>query len=82
MLTAYDTYLPDDPHVSEYHPAELPAGPKLTMWYLLGVNDDWAYAYVEATVDGKPMCGFVPRRDVVIDEVELPDEAAKYVGSW
>ena len=82
MLTAYDTYLTDDPHVSEYHQAELPAGTKLTMWYLLGVNDDWAYAYVEATVDGKPMCGFVPRRDVVIDEVELPDEAAKYVGSW
>ena len=82
MLTAYDTYLTDDPHVSEYHQAELPAGTKLTMWYLLGMNDDWAYAYVEATVDGKPMCGFVPRRDVVIDEVELPDEAAKYVGSW
>ena len=78
MLTAYDTYLTDDPHVSEYHQAELPAGTKLTMWYLLGVRDDWAYAYVEATVDGKPMCGFVPRRDVVIDEVELPDEAAKY----
>ena len=82
MLTAYDTYLTDDPNVSEYHQAELPAGTKLTMWYLLGVRDDWAYAYVEATVDGKPMCGFVPRRDVVIDEVELPDEAAKYVGSW
>ena len=28
------------------------------------------------------MGGFVPRRDEVIDEVELPDEAAKYVGSW
>ena len=82
MLTAFDTYLTDDPNVSEYHQAELPAGTKLTMWYLLGVRDDWAYAYVEATVDGKPMCGFVPRRDVVIDEVELPDEAAKYVGSW
>lgn len=82
MLTAYDTYLTDDPHVSEYHQAELPAGTKLTMWYLLGVSDDWAYAYVEATVDGKPMCGFVPRRDVVIDDVEQPDEAAKYVGSW
>ena len=82
MLTAYDTYLTDDPHVSEYHQAELPAGTKLTMWYLLGVRDDWAYAYVEVTVDGKPMCGFVPRRDVVLDDVELPDEEAKYVGSW
>lgn len=82
MLTAYDTYLTDDPHVSEYHQAELPAGTKLTMWYLLGVNDDWAYVYVEATVDGKQMCGFVPRRDVVLDDVELPDEEAKFVGSW
>ena len=30
MLTAYDTYLTDDPNVSEYHQAELPAGTKLT----------------------------------------------------
>lgn len=79
MLTAYDTYLTDDPNVSEYHQAELPAGTKLTA---LSHPDGWAYIYVEVTVDGKITRGFVPQRDVVFDDVELPDEEAKIVGSW
>lgn len=79
MLTAYDTYLTDDPNVSEYHQAELPAGTKLTALFH---PDGWAYIYVEATVDGKVTRGFVPQRDVVFDDVELPDEEAKLVGSW
>ena len=79
MLTAFDTYLTDDPNVSEYHQAELPAGTKLTA---LSHPDRWAYIYVEATVDGKITRGFVPQRDVVFDDVELPDEEAKLVGSW
>lgn len=79
MMTAFDTYLTDDPNVSEYHQAELPAGTKLTA---LSHPDRWAYIYVEATVDGKITRGFVPQRDVVFDDVELPDEEAKLVGSW
>lgn len=79
MLTAYDTYLTDDPNVSEYHQAELPAGTKLTA---LSHPNGWAYIYVEATVDGKITRGFVPQRDVVFDDVELPDEETKLVGSW
>lgn len=79
ILTAFDTYLTDDPNVSEYHQAELPAGTKLTA---LSHPDGWAYIYVEATVDGKITRGFVPQRDVVFDDVELPDEEAKLVGSW
>ena len=79
MLTAYDTYLTDDPNVSEYHQAELPAGTKLTA---LSHPNGWAYIYVAATVDGKITRGFVPQRDVVFDDVELPDEEAKLVGSW
>ena len=79
MLTAFDTYLTDDPNVSEYHQAELPAGTKLTA---LSHPDGWAYIYVEAMVDGKITRGFVPQRDVVFDDVELPDEEAKLVGSW
>lgn len=51
MLTAFDTYLTDDPNVSEYHQAELPAGTKLTA--LSHPDNQWAYVYVEATVDGK-----------------------------
>ena len=80
MLTAFDTYLTDDPNVSEYHQAELPAGTKLTA--LSHPDNQWAYVYVEATVDGKITRGFVPQRDVVFDDVELPDEEAKLVGSW
>lgn len=79
MMTAFDTYLTDDPNVSEYHQVELPAGTKLTA---LSHPDRWAYIYVEATVDGKITRGFVPQRDVVFDDVELPDEEAKLVGSW
>ena len=79
MLTAFDTYLTDDPNVSEYHQAELSAGTKLTA---LSHPDGWAYIYVEATVDGKITRGFVPQRDVAFDDVELPDEEAKLVGSW
>ena len=79
MLTAYDTYLTDDPNVNEYHQAELPAGTKLTA---LSHPNGWAYIYVAATVDGKITRGFVPQRDVVFDDVELPDEEAKLVGSW
>lgn len=80
MLTTFDTYLTDDPNVSEYHQAELPAGTKLTA--LSHLDKQWAYVYVEATVDGKITRGFVPQRDVVFDDVELPDEEAKLVGSW
>ena len=80
MLTAFDTYLTDDPNVSEYHQVELPTGTKLTA--LSHPDNQWAYVYVEATVDGKITRGFVPQRDVVFDDVELPDEEAKLVGSW
>ena len=80
MLTAFDTYLTDDPNVSEYHQAELPAGTKLTA--LSHVGSSWAYVYVEATVNGQVNRGFVPQRDVVFDDVELPDEEKKIVGSW
>ena len=80
VRTAFDTYLTDDPNVSEYPQALLPTGTKLTA--LSHLADNWAYLYVEATVDGKRMRGFVPQRDVVFDDVVLPDEEAKCVGSW
>lgn len=78
MLTAYDTYLTDDPHVSEYHQAELPAGTKLTALGYCG----WAYVYVEAEVDGETLYGFVPQRDVIFDDVEQPELMAEFVGHW
>lgn len=80
VRTVYDTYLTDAPNVSEYHQATLPAGTKLTA--LSHLDGNWAYLYVEATIDGQRTRGFVPQRDVVFDDVELPDEEAKCVGSW
>lgn len=55
---------------------------RVPMLTALSHPDRWAYIYVEATVDGKITRGFVPQRDVVFDDVELPDEEAKLVGSW
>ena len=54
---------------------------RVPMLTALSHPSGWAYIYVEATVDGKITRGFVPQRDVVFDDVELPDEEAKIVGS-
>ena len=78
IQTVCGTYLTDDPHVSEAHQAELPAGTKLTALSYCG----WAYVYVEAEVDGETLYGFVPQRDVIFDDVEQPELRAEFVGHW
>ena len=78
IQTVCGTYLTDDPHVSEVHQAELPAGTKLTALGYCG----WAYVYVEAEVDGETLYGFVPQRDVIFDDVEQPELMAEFVGHW
>lgn len=78
IQTVCGTYLTDDPHVSEAHQAELPAGTKLTALGYCG----WAYVYVEAEVDGETLYGFVPQRDVIFDDVEQPELMAEFVGHW
>ena len=78
IQTVCGTYLMDDPHVSEAHQAELPAGTKLTALGYCG----WAYVYVEAEVDGETLYGFVPQRDVIFDDVEQPELMAEFVGHW
>lgn len=78
IQTVYGTYLTDDPHVSEAHQEELPAGTKLTALGYCG----WAYVYVEAEVDGETLYGFVPQRDVIFDDVEQPELMAEFVGHW
>ena len=78
IQTVCGTYLTDDPHVSEAHQAELPAGTKLTALGYCG----WAYVYVEAEVDGETLYGFVPQRDVIFDDVEQPELRAEFVGHW
>ena len=54
----------------------------VTRVVITGKDDSEGRPKVEATVDGKITRGFVPQRDVVFDDVELPDEEAKLVGSW
>lgn len=78
IQTVCGTYLTDDPHVSEAHQEELPAGTKLTALGYCG----WAYVYVEAEVDGETLYGFVPQRDVIFDDVEQPELMAEFVGHW
>lgn len=78
IQTVCGTYLTDDPHVSEAHQAELPAGTKLTALGYCG----WAYVYVEAEVDGETLYGFVPQRNVIFDDVEQPELMAEFVGHW
>ena len=78
IQTVCGTYITDDPHVSEAHQAELPAGTKLTALGYCG----WAYVYVEAEVDGETLYGFVPQRNVIFDDVEQPELMAEFVGHW
>lgn len=78
IQTVCGTYLTDDPHVSEAHQEELPAGTKLAALGYCG----WAYVYVEAEVDGETLYGFVPQRDVIFDDVEQPELMAEFVGHW
>ena len=78
IQTVCGTYLTDDPHVSEAHQEELPAGTKLTALGYCG----WAYVYVEAEVDGETLYGFVPQRDVIFDDVEQPELMAATLNRW
>lgn len=66
-----DTYLTDDPDVSQFAQFEVPAG---TLFSCLGVYDD-AYAYVSAEVKegrftdgGAIVWGFVPLRDLALED--------------
>jgi hypothetical protein len=73
IRTTRDTYLTDDPNVSQYRQIEIPAGSQLACIGLYGFD----YAYVSAEVKngkladgGQIIWGFVPLRDLEID----PDE--------
>ena len=82
-----DTYLTDDPDVSQYAHFQVPRG---TLFTCLG---QWGeeYAYVEAEVKngkftdgGAVVWGFVPLRDLeILDEGEaLPEVMERLVGTW
>ena len=75
-----DTFLTDDPNVSQYRQMTLNAGSSVR---LLGLYDLW-YAYVETTLDGKTVRGFVPRAYLryPLPTEEAPEAAARLVGEW
>ena len=75
-----DTYLTDDPNVSQYHQMTLKAGDGVR---LLGLQGAF-YAYIETTLDGKTVRGFVPAACVryPLPTEEAPEIAARLVGDW
>lgn len=75
-----DTFLTDDPNVSQYQQMTLNAGSSVR---LLGKYREW-YAYVETTLDGKTVRGFVPHACLrwPMPTEEAPEAAARLVGEW
>ena len=81
-----DTYLTDDPDVSQFRQFEVPKG---TRFSCMGLYNNH-YAYVSAEVkDGKftdggaVVWGFVPIRDLKVMEKEiLPEVMDQLVGCW
>ena len=80
VTVTQDTFLTDDPNVSQYRQMTLNAGSSVR---LLGLYDLW-YAYVEATLDGKTVRGFVPRSYLryPLPTEEAPEAVARLLGEW
>ena len=81
-----DTFLTDDPDVSQFHQFSVPKG---TQFSCLGLYDE-SYAYVAAEVKngkfvdgGAIVWGFVPIRDLKpMEQEKLPDVMEKLAGTW
>mgnify|MGYP000022382804 CR=1 FL=1 len=75
-----DTYLTDDPNVSQYRQMTLKAGGSVRLLALYGA---W-YAYVETTLEGKTVRGFVPRACLCcpLPTEEDPEVAQRLLGEW
>ena len=81
-----DTYLTDDPDVSQYQHFRVP---KETQFSCMGLYNDY-YAYVSAEVKngkfvdgGEIVWGFVPIRDLKVMEQETAPEAIdQLIGNW
>lgn len=74
-----DSFLTDDPNVSQYVTAKLAKGKNVM---LLGSYGRY-YAYVETTVDGKNARGFVPLRSLALQR-DSAGQAAEHItgGPW
>ena len=60
LVTAADTFLTDDPFVSQYAQVYLPAGTQVDGIARCGEY----YAYVQTSVDGQRIRGFIPMKDL------------------
>ena len=80
VTVTQDTFLTDDPNVSQYRQMTLKAGGSVRLLALYGA---W-YAYVETTLEGKTVRGFVPRACLrcPLPTEEAPEAAARLVGEW
>ena len=80
VTVTQDTFLTDDPNVSQYQQMTLKAGSSVR---LLSKYREW-YVYVETTLDGKTVRGFVPRACLrwPLPTEEAPEAAARLVGEW
>ena len=80
VTVTQDTFLTDDPNVSQYQQMTLKAGGSVRLLALYGA---W-YAYVETTLEGKTVRGFVPRASLrcPLPTEEAPEAAARLVGEW
>lgn len=79
LVTARDTFLTDDPHVSQYGQAALPAGTKVQGLALCGSF----YALVSYEGAGRSFWGFVPLRDLALagDQTRW-DVMDLMIGKW
>ena len=87
VTCAADTYLTDDPDVSQFKQVALPKGTQMTC---MGIYNDY-YAYVGLEVNGKDqpadggaiLWGFVPIRDLTPDQKPVrQDVMAELAGYW
>lgn len=62
LIASTDTFLTDDPVFSQEHYKKIPSGTPM-----VGLSGfDGCYAYVEVTIDGEIIRGFVPMKDLQI----------------
>ena len=79
VAAATRTWLTDDPDASQYPRADIPEGAALTA---LDVYDLF-YAYVETTLDGQTVRGFVPLRDLRPVKTDADaDLIEQIIGAW
>lgn len=78
VSTAADTYFTDDPDVSQFQQGQHPTGKAML---LLGRWDDF-YGYVAFSHEGQLCRGFVPLRDLALDEYSSQLAGAQLQGDY